>query len=57
MSIKVYKVFSFCYSYGKRVASWVIVQRHENLSAGVAIGLEKKKIMKQSQYGKGDDAI
>lgn len=51
-----YKVFSFCYSYCKRVASWVIVQRHENLSAGVAIGLEKKK-MKQSQYEKGDDAL
>ena len=41
MSIKVYKVFGFCYSYCERIASWVIVQWQENLAAGVAIGLEK----------------
>lgn len=43
MSIKVYKVFGFRYSYCERVASWVIVQWQENLAAGVAIGLEKNE--------------
>lgn len=52
MSIKVYKVFGFRYSYCERVACWVIVQWQENLAAGVAIGLEK---MKQSQHRKRNE--